>query len=143
MSSSRGDANARAMARRLLERETRGVTEQRALGAAMQRAIDRVSHDLRAAFGTDGFDALLARAINHTEREHPIVGSMRRADGAEIQLDVAGAIGTSGTDAARAGLETVLAALLEILADLIGADMTRNLLHDDDVSREPDDEAQR
>ena len=125
-------ASAQAMARRLLERDVKNELDVDALGVAMQRAVDRVVRDLTGVVGRDGLDALLDRAIDRARREHPAVERMRRDDGAGVPLDVAAAIETHGADAARAGLEAVLAALVDILTALIGADMTRNLLHGND-----------
>src|SRR5579885_1173701 len=103
-------ASARALARRLLERDVRGEFNADALGAALQRAAERVVADLDGAVGADGLDALLDRAIDRIHRTHPAVESLRRDAGAGRPLDVAAAIETHGTEAARAGLEAVLAA---------------------------------
>jgi hypothetical protein len=120
----------RAVARRLLERESDGTLEGEAAAAAMERACTRVFDDLRSAVGADGLEALLLRVVARTQGEHPALASMRRSDGAGMPLDVRAAIKTHGLEAARAGLEAVLAGLVDILTALIGADMTRNLLHD-------------
>jgi hypothetical protein len=129
MSVDRDLTSARAIIRRLLERETHGDSDAGTGAAMMQRAAERVFDDLKGAVGTDGLDALLGRAISRTEREHPAVTTMRRADDV-CPLNVAAAVEAHGVDAARAALEAVLAALVDILAALIGADMTRSLLHD-------------
>jgi hypothetical protein len=120
------------MARRLLDRETNGELNADAAGAAMQRAAGRVFEDLASAVGPDGVAALVARAVATMQNEHPAIASMRRTDGAAAHLDVAAAIEAHGPEAARAGVEAVLAALIDILSALIGADMTRHLLHDND-----------
>ncbi|HXT17471.1 MAG TPA: hypothetical protein VN706_17655 [Gemmatimonadaceae bacterium] len=133
MSRDGGSVNAKAVARRLVERGADGEVQAEALGAAMQRAAGQVVDDLRSVVGADGLDALLDRAIARAQHEHPAVASMRRADdSAGIPLNVMPAIEAHGAAAARAGLEAVLAALVDILTALIGADMVRNLLHADD-----------
>jgi hypothetical protein len=48
-------------------------------------------------------------------------------------LDVIGGVDTHGVAAVSAALESVLAALVDMLSDLIGADMVRNLLDQDDL----------
>lgn len=132
MSRDGGIVKAPALARRLLERDVGSDLEPGALGEAMQRAVARIVDDLEAAVGADGLDALLDRAIARAQHDHPVVASMRRADHASMPLDVRPVIEAHGAAAARAGLEAIVAALVDILTALIGADMVRNLLHVDD-----------
>lgn len=124
-----GSPEAPALARWLVEREVDGDLDPGAVGAAMQRAAGRIVDDLTRAVGADGLHALLDRAIARATHDYPIVASMRRVDDAVTPLDVTPVIEAHGADAARAGLEAVLTALVDILTALIGADMVRNLLH--------------
>jgi len=126
---------ARELARQLLERETGGVTEAAGLGAAMQRACVRVSDNLRRSIGEDGYRALLARALARTESAQPVLKHIRRTDAVGIHLDVTPAIEGHGPVAVGMALEALLAALVDILGDLIGVDMVRNLLIYDDSPR--------
>ena len=119
------------LARQLLERETVGVTAPDKLGAAMQQAWTRVSESLRQSVGDEGYHALLSRALARTEAE-PLVKHLRRSDAAGIHLDVVPAVERHGVTPVSAALESLLAALVDILSDLIGADMVRNLLIQDD-----------
>lgn len=123
------------MARQLLERESGGATEGAGLGATMQRASTRVADNLRSSVGDDGYSALLARALARTQSDHPVLQDMRRPGPAGIHLDVAGCVEVHGAAAVGAALESLLAALVDILSDLIGADMVRSLLDDDDLPR--------
>ena len=126
---------AREMARQLLERESAVATEAAGLGATMQRASTRVAESLRSSVGEDGYRALLVRALARTESDHPVLGDIRHADDAGIHLDVVGAVDAHGAAAVGAALESVLAAIVDILSDLIGADMVRSLLEHDDLPR--------
>jgi hypothetical protein len=126
-----GAGDARALARALLARDAPDGLPPEARGPAMQRAATRVLDDLSRAVGTDGLEALLVRALLRVEAGHPAVARMRHAPGADLRLDVGAAVAAHGPDAASVALEAVLAALVDILSALIGADMTRNLLHDD------------
>jgi hypothetical protein len=119
------------MARQLLERETSGATQAAELAAAMQRAYERVSDDLRRTVGDDGYNALMARALALTQFERPLLREMRRNHGTGIHLDVASGVDGHGTSAASEALESLLAALVDILSDLIGPDMVRSLLDHD------------
>ena len=125
------------LARQLLERETVGVTAPDMLGAAMQRAWTQVSENLRRSVGDAGYHALLSRALARTEAEQPLLKHIRRSDAAGIHLDVVPAVEGHGVVTVSAALESLLAALVDILSDLIGADMVRNLLIYDDSRQGP------
>ncbi len=126
-----GSAEARQLARRLLERETTGVTEEAALGAAMQHAYGRMSDQLRRCVGEDGFTALLARALSRTQSEWPVLKQLKRVDARRVHLDVASGVDAHGVKVVDEALESLFAAIVDILGDLIGADMVGNLLGDD------------
>ena len=126
---------ARAMARQLLQREMTGATAVACPAAVMQRACTRVAEKLRLSLGEDGHSALLARALARTESDHPVLTDIRRADPAGIHLDVVRGVEGYGAAAVGAALESLLATLVDILSDLIGADMTRSLLDHDDLPR--------
>lgn len=130
-----GSPAARETARRLLERETAGLTDAAARGAALERACARVSRNLRRSVGDDGYGALLTRALASTQSEQPVLKVIRRDDGAALQLDVAAGVASHGADAVAAALEALLAAIVEILSELIGADMVQNLLDHDEPPR--------
>jgi hypothetical protein len=98
----------------------------------MQQAYTRVSETLRRSVGEDGYNALLSRALARTESEKTLLKEIRRNDAAGIHLDVAAAVDGHGAATVAAALESLLAALVEILSDLIGADMVRNLLDHND-----------
>jgi hypothetical protein len=55
-----------------------------------------------------------------------------RAAAPGIRLDVITAVEGHGAVSAGAAVEALLAAIVELLSDLIGADMVRNLLNQDD-----------
>jgi predicted ArsR family transcriptional regulator len=128
-------AAAREMARQLLERETAVATGAAGLGAMLQRASTRVADDLRQSVGEDGYSALLVRALSRTQTDHPVLKDIRRADPAGMQLDVVGGVEGHGAATVGAALEALLATVVDILSDLIGADMVRSLLDHDDRPR--------
>jgi hypothetical protein len=137
MTSARSTA-ARELARRLLTEEAAAATEPGLAAAAMQRVCTRVSANLRRCVGDDGYNALLVRAVASIEGDHPVVAGIRRVDGSAIHLDgVAATVHASGVPAVGAALEALLAALIDIMASLIGADMVPNLLGADGPSSQP------
>ena len=111
-------------------------------GAAMQRAFARLSGNLRRSVGEDGYGALLARAAS-TESEPPVLRVIPRSDATGIDLDIVGAVEGHGAVAAGAALESLIATLVDILSELIGADMARNLLDHDVSSRTTGGEERR
>src|SRR5215208_4667547 len=135
-----GSPFAREIARELLERETAGVTDMTAIGAAMQRACARVAENLRRSVGEDGYTALLGRALARTQSAQPVLKDMRLIESAGVHLDVAGGVEGHGAAAVGTALESLLAALADILIELIGADMARSLLGHDDSRQAPDEE---
>jgi hypothetical protein len=102
---------------------------------AKARELARVSENLRRSVGEDGYGALFARAVAPTESEQSVLTDIRRSDAAGVHLDVVTAAQRHGTATVRAAVESLLAALLDILSDLIGADMARSLLDHDDSHR--------
>jgi hypothetical protein len=128
---------ARELARHLLEGDTAEMTEVAAAGASMHRAYARVAENLRRSVGEDGYRALLARAFARTEREQPVLKHIPRGDAAGTHLDIVSAVEGHGIVAVGTALESLVAALVEILSELIGADMVRNLLVYDDPSQAP------
>jgi hypothetical protein len=138
-----GSPESRQMARHLLERELDGVTDEAAVGAAMQRAYGRVSENLSRSVGEDGYAALLARALTRAQPEQPVWNHIRRVDAGRIHLDVAAGVSGNGAKAVDQALESLFAALVDILSDLIGADMVRNLLDLDEPRPRTQDNGRR
>lgn len=119
----------RELARRLLEREIGAAEDPAVVAASMQRVCTRVSDNLRRAVGDDGHSALLARALARTEPHHPALANVHRMCDTGICLDgVAATVSSRGLPVVGAALEALLAALIETLSGLIGADMVANLV---------------
>jgi hypothetical protein len=129
-------STAREIARQLLAREAAGADEPAAIAAAMQRVCTRTSENLRRSVGDDGYNALLARALARAQTEHPVVTAIRRVGDADISLDgVITSVDAHGLPAVTAAVESLLAAVVDVLSGLIGADMVMNLLDHDSPPR--------
>lgn len=122
------------LARELLGHGPAGNGELPNTGADMQRALARVSDNLRRSLGEDGYRALVGRAVARTQSDQPVWTTIRSA-GLGIDLDVVVAVERHGPAAVSAALESLVAALFDTLSDLIGAEMARNLLDHDDTRR--------
>ncbi|HEY9226331.1 MAG TPA: hypothetical protein VIP11_06780 [Gemmatimonadaceae bacterium] len=119
----------RELARELIERECPRDSEPTAAGACLQRLCARISNNLRVSVGDDGYNALVARALKRVDAEHPALRDIHRTTDSGIQLDgIAAGIDRHGQQAVAAAVESLLAALIDLLSSLIGADMVLNLL---------------
>ena len=127
----------REIARHILARDAGGAAEVERLGVALERTFTRVSANMRRSVGEDGFAALLARAVLTTELDESVLNVIPREDAMGIDLDIAGAVAAHGAGAVAASLESLLAGLIDIISDLIGEDMARNLLDHDGAPRKP------
>jgi hypothetical protein len=127
------------IARRLLAREaapgSKGKPEM--VGAALQRTLVRVSESLHDSMGEGGRNALLVRALARTEADHPALKNIVGLNEGGIQLDgVVASVDAHGVAAVTAAIEALLAALIDLLARLIGEDMAIRLIdHDAPRSR--------
>jgi len=139
--SNRGSS--REVARQMLERDVAGVTEGEPRGAALERTFARVSGNIRRTVGEDGYAALLARALVTTASNETVLSVIPRLDATGVDLDIASAVETHGVSVAGASLESLLAALVDILSDLIGEDMARTLLDHDASPQRPAGPARR
>lgn len=125
------------MARQLLAREIGGAEEPAAITAAMQRALMRVSENLRRSVGDDGYNALVSRAIARTQPVHPAVIEMRGGGDAEMSANgVLTSVDAHGAPAVTAAVESLLASIADVLSGLIGADMVLNILDPDGLPPE-------
>jgi hypothetical protein len=124
--------SAQEIARRLLAREMPAGGEPAMVAAALQRALARVSANLRDSVGDDGRDALLARALARTEPDYPALKDIRRLNNGAVHLDgVVASADAHGVAPVTAAIEALLAALVDVLARLIGEDMAMRLLDHD------------
>jgi hypothetical protein len=119
------------VARAILARERvpGGVRQPEMVRGTLELTCLRVAENLRDALGDDGCNALLARALARTETQHPTLRSSRSPNGGGIHLDrLISNDATHDVAAIAAGIEALLAALIEILGRLIGEDMAIRLI---------------
>jgi hypothetical protein len=127
------------MARRLLARESSAAGEPATVAAALQRALVRLSANLRDAVGDDGRNALLGRALARTESDYPALKDIHTLNHGAIHLDgVVASVEAHGVVPVTAAIEALLAALLDVLGRLIGEDMAMRLLDHDLAGPSPD-----
>ena len=98
---------------------------------ALDRACGLVVNNLRESMGDDGCDALFARAISRSEASHPVIKQLRGTRESGISREHLSDAVKADEPAARAGVEALLASLIEILARLIGEDMALRIIDRD------------
>jgi hypothetical protein len=109
------------------------------VAAALQRAVMRVAANLRDSVGDDGRDALLGRAFARTESDYPALKDIRKPHNGAIHLDgIVASVEAHGVAPVTAAVEALLAALVGVLARLIGENMAMRLLDHDLSERSPD-----
>ena len=122
------------IARRLLSREAPSSNggDAHAAGVALERACARVSERLRDSMGEEGHNALLARALAHTEGSHPALKGIRRSDNGMHLDGIVASVEIHGVPAVTRSIEALFAAVFDILGRLIGEDMAVRIIDQND-----------
>ena len=133
------------MARRLLARARApngpGSDCHDPIGAADQ-AFRALARELSRWFGPYAYNALFARAFAETRNEHAALAATRVRSATEPWLEgLAEAASSHGADATTEALSSLLAAIVDLLGRLIGADMAVSLVARAMTNGEPDPEA--
>ncbi len=125
-------------ARDLVRREVHEpAPPPRQLADALHRTCELVFTNVRATMGDDGCAALFGRAFSAAHDQHAAIDSLRVAGDCEIPRErLLAAIETHGAAATTSAVEALLAGLVDILARLIGTDMTLRILDPDAPSSE-------
>lgn len=125
----------RELAQQLFTSETRVVPGEVEAShaqsmAAGERVLQKLRDHLTRWFGADGFDALLARALNQTQPHYPILGKLLRPP--EGNRRISGFLDRApDNEDARVltdGLVALIATIVSLLSRLIGEDLTAQLL---------------
>jgi hypothetical protein len=107
--------------------------------AEIERRWSRVCKSLRDAMGEVGLSALLERAVARTKADHPASAYLQAQDGARQRSGIMDAVDAHGLDAVESAVTAVIAALVEILARLIGEDMAIRITDPGTARSRPDD----
>ncbi len=127
---------ARDLARELLAHELTGVTTPAAAGVAAERVFQRLSDNLVQWVGTDGSQALFARARALAQTRNEALRAVPPPARSALFLDGLAA-NAQPHDVAHVveGAVTLLTALIELLTRLVGDDLALKLLTDGGSSR--------
>lgn len=120
----------RDLARRLLTYEAGDVRERPTqVVAAGERVLQELTDHLARWFGTDGVDALFARALDRTRIEFPVlVAIVREAPGKVRVGELTDATPSHDPAVLAEGLVALIAAMIGLLERLVGVDMARRLV---------------
>jgi hypothetical protein len=128
-------STARDMARSLLAGLVDANDSDKDAATAVQRVWARATERLRGAVGDDGYHALLGRALQRAQAQHPVLLEIRQiVDGTIDRNAIEAAAEKHGFSVVRAAIEGLLTEVIDILSSLIGADMVLNLLENDGTS---------
>ena len=117
------------LARRLITYESDGLDAPDTEAKAPRLACERLCRNLSRWVGTTGSNALLARALTHTQPVHPLLTGVRIDAGAdECVVGAAELVTAHGATPVAAALESLIASVLELLGRLVGDDVTNQIL---------------
>ena len=122
-------AIARDLARRLIASEGVGRVAGTQPEDPAAAASDRLYRDLSRWVGRDGCHAMFARALAQARSSHPLLDQIQLRPRSDRYLEgVATVIMQHGNAAVNSALESMLVALIELLARLIGDDLAIKLI---------------
>jgi hypothetical protein len=113
-------------ARWLWERVGGNATRPEELAAAGDRMCANLRTGLGRWIGTEGYQALVDRALALTREKHPVLGSFSCFGGDE--QGTAAAVKTHGANDVAAGLVALVEAVIELLGRIIGDEMAVRLV---------------
>lgn len=129
------------LARRLIAREAPASGLVNSPAAAPQAACERVYRGLALWLGENAAQALFMRALAQARSAHAPVREISLQAKSERRLaGVAETIQAYGATAVAAGLEALLAGVLELLGRLLGADIATRLVEQTSADDDRDDE---
>jgi hypothetical protein len=121
-----GSPAASEVARRLWERAADGASAPEQLATAADRMCTELRVGLGRWIGTEGYQALVDRALVQTRKQHPALDGFSCLGGDEP--GTAAAVGKHGTSQVAEGLVATVAAVIELLGRIIGAEMAVRLV---------------
>jgi hypothetical protein len=113
-------------ARWLWERVGGNATKPEQLAAAADRMCAQLRTGLGRWIGTDGYQALLDRALALTRAQHSVLGSFSCLGGDE--QGTAAAVGAHGAADVAAGMVALVTTVIELLGRIIGDEMAVRLV---------------
>ena len=96
------------------------------LGAAAEQGCARLRAVLTRWIGSEGYRALVDRALAQARAEHPAVAGLQ-CQGGDVEV-VAAAVGGHSAAEVREGILALVAQLIDLLSRLIGEDMATRLV---------------
>jgi hypothetical protein len=90
--------------------------------------VHLTAFELSRWLGPDGSNALLQRALKRASRSHPVLGDIGVvANSAPVLVGVDDCVAAAGVAPVSAGLTATLLELFELLARMVGDDLTTKL----------------
>jgi len=96
------------------------------MAAAAERGCARLRAELTRWIGSDGYRALVDRALQQVRAGHPALAGLRCQ--ADDMQGVAAAVGVHGAAEVREGILALVALVIDLLGRLIGEEMATRLV---------------
>ncbi len=125
--------SATALADAIVDAEIRGTRDLPALAAAIERVLARLRELVAPLMGDVGFDVVVRRSIERCGHEHAWLGTvirparLRGAPSPVALADLATTVEQMGAGPATRAITSLLRAVLDLLGQLVGDDMTERL----------------
>ena len=119
-------AAATEAARRLWAHEGLDAGAPEEMAAAAEQGCARLRAGLTRWIGSDGYRALVDRALEEAREGHPALAGLQCQAG-DVQ-GVAAAVGVHGAAEVREGILALVALLIDLLSRLIGEEMAMRLV---------------
>ena len=103
-------------------REVAGATSAEAVAPAVVRIGIRLQMGLVRWIGAQGYQALLARAVNEECATHPVLLELNfgESDGPEVAAAVAEAVASHGPAEVGMAVESLIASMMDLLVRVVG-----------------------
>lgn len=132
-------AAANDAARRLWARASGGNSTPQHVASAAERLCAQSREGLGRWIGTQGYRALLDRALGMARAEHPVLRGMSCLGGDDAAI--AAAVRTHGEGQVAEGMVAWLAAMMEVLGRIIGEETAVHLVEQTAMARPETDES--
>ena len=136
-----GQTFARELARQIIEGDLRGLDAPTPINvaAAAERAFHRVSESLAHWVGSDGTQALFARALALAQARDPSLKAVQPPARSALFLDTLAANAEPADGAAVLnGVTLIMTTLIELLTRLVGDDLAVRLVAEAATGQNPD-----
>lgn len=123
-----GTSRIRNLAQRVLAHEAGNARDSAELTQAADRIFQRVHGQLTIYIGSQGYEAVLRRALLLAQEKLPSLAGIASVSGQELMALSGRLKGLNDTEQAEQAVRCLLVSLLDVLAELLGWDLACRLV---------------